>query len=69
MNASEFQAMHEDSAAVKDLTMNRLHQKPMTLVVRAKIDQDRISDNGPSVRYTAVRATTHSYKDANEHLL
>ena len=25
INASEFQAMHEDSQAVKDLTMNRLH--------------------------------------------
>lgn len=41
----------------------------MTLVVRAKIDHDRMSDNGPSVRYTAVRATNHTYKDANEHLL
>ena len=25
MNATEFQAMHEDAAAVKDLTMNQLH--------------------------------------------
>ena len=41
----------------------------MTLVVRAKIDYDRMGDNGPNVRYTAVRATNHSYKDANEHLL
>ena len=40
----------------------------MTLVVRAKIDHDRMGENGPSVRYTAVRATNHSYKDANEHL-
>ena len=41
----------------------------MTLVVRAKIDHDRMGENGPNVRYTAVRATNHSYKDANEHLL
>ena len=41
----------------------------MSFVVRAKIDYDRMSDNGPSVRYTAVRAANHSFKDANEHLL
>ena len=61
--------MHEDTQAVKDLTMNRLHQENLTLCVRAKIDTERFSENGPSVRYTAVRAKDHSFKDANEGLL
>lgn len=40
---------------MKDLTMNQLHQQNMTLVVRAKVDTERYSDNGPTVRYTAIR--------------
>lgn len=56
ITAKAFFAMHEDIHAVKDLTMNLLHQTPMTLVVRGKVDTERYSDSGPSVRYTAVRA-------------
>jgi len=61
--------MHEDVYAVKDLTMNLLHQTPMTLVVRGKVDSERYSDSGPSVRYTAVRAAQHSFAEHNESLL
>ncbi len=58
--------MHEDAHAVKELTMNRLHEKPMSLVIRAKID----SNGGEQVvRYTAVRAFEHSYKNASANLL
>lgn len=70
INANEFFAMHEDTFAVKDLTMNRLHQQPMTMVVRAKIDLDRqMSMDGPTVRYTAVRAANHSFQEANQNLI
>jgi len=62
--------MHEDYAAVKDLTMNLLNQRQLMLVVRGKIDENRgFSADGPTVRYTAVRAAAHSYKTANENLL
>lgn len=30
---------------------------------------DRMGGDGPSIRYTAVRAAVHSFKDANEALL
>lgn len=69
INAREFFQIHEDTAAVKDLTMNRLHEAAMTLVVRAKVDNERFSENGPSVRYQAIRVAKHSYADANENLL
>lgn len=39
------------------------------MVVRAKVDNERFSESGPSVRYTAVRAASHSYAHANENLL
>ena len=65
INAREFFAMHEDSFAVKDLTMNRLHQTPLAMVVRARVDTERFNESGPSVRYTAVRAAQHSFADAN----
>lgn len=56
---------------MKDLTMNQLHQQPLQLVVRAKIDLERAgySENGPTVRYTAVRSAPYSLKQANEGLL
>ena len=42
----------------------------MTLVIRAKVDTDRAGpDGGPSIRYTAIRAATHSFMDANQSLL
>lgn len=64
MNAREFFAKHEDTQYVKDLTMNRLHEQPMTMVVRAKVDTERYSNDGsPNVRYTAVRAAKHSFAD------
>ena len=66
INARKFFEMHEDIAAVKDLTMNQLHQNQLCLVVRAKAS---MHDGNDSVRYTAVRATKHSYKQANESLL
>ena len=70
INAQEFFQMHEDTNAVKDLAMNRLHQTPMQLVVRAKVDLDRgFTENGPSVRYQAIRVGQHSFADANESLL
>ena len=70
LNAREFFALHEDAAAVKDLAMNQLHQSQLALVVRAKVDNDRgFSADGPSVRFTAVRAAPHSYKEANTSLL
>ena len=70
INAREFLQMHEDTNAVKDLTMNRLHETPMLLVVRAKVDLERgFSENGPSVRYQAIRVGKHSFADANENLL
>jgi len=70
MNAREFYKMHEDTAAVKDLTMNLLNQRQLALVVRGKIDEGRgYSADGPTVRYTAVRAAAHSFKTANENLL
>lgn len=37
--------------------------------MRAKLDMDRMGGDGPSIRYTAVRAAVHSFKDANEALL
>ena len=36
--AREFHQMHEDVAAVKELTMNVLHTRQLALVVRAKLD-------------------------------
>ena len=39
------------------------------MVVRAKVDTERFSETGPSVRYTAVRSAVHSYANANENLL
>ena len=71
INAREFHQMHEDVAAVKELTMNVLHTRQLALVVRGKLDEGRggFSAEGPSVRYTAVRAATHSFQSANESLL
>ena len=69
MTAREFLAIHEDTHQVKDLTMNRLHQEPVTMVVRAKVDQQGYSEDGPSIRYTAIRVADFNYKNANENLL
>ena len=41
----------------------------MMLVVRAKVDNERYSDNGPSVRYQVIRVAKHSFAEANENLL
>ena len=70
MNAREFYRIHEDTAAVKDLTMNLLNQRQMQLVVRGKVDESRNGGfDAPTVRYTAVRAAQHTFKSANESLL
>ena len=38
--------------------------------MRAKVDLERgFGENGPSVRYQAIRVGKHSYADANENLL
>jgi len=50
--------------------MNMLHMRQLAIVVRGKVDNGRgFSADGPTVRYTAVRAAQHSYKSANESLL
>ncbi len=69
ISAKEFFAIHEDTAKVKNLTMDVLHKQPLNLVVRAKADIDRYNPEGPQVRYTAVRAAKHSFAEANEGLL
>lgn len=66
INCQQFFAIHEDAHAVKELTLNRLHENPMTLVIRAKAD---FNAGEQVVRYTAVRAVEHSYQNANENLL
>ncbi len=38
ISAREFHKIHEDTAAVKELTMNVLHVNALALVVRAKVD-------------------------------
>lgn len=69
INAKSFYAIHEDTAKVKDLTMDVLHKLPLNLVVRAKADPERFNPEGPQVRYTAVRAAKHSFAEANQILL
>jgi len=69
INCQQFFAMHEDTYAVKDLTMNRLYDNPLTLVIRAKVDPNGYSEDGPCIRYTAVRSAEHSFQNANANLL
>ena len=66
ISSKDFLAMHEDHQAVKNLTMDRLHQTKMNICVRAKVD---FGPNGQLVKYSAVRTGEHSYANHNQHLL
>ena len=71
MKCNEFYTLHEDLDQVKQLGLAQ-QWKQLTLTIRAKFDANGLStsqDEGPNIRYSAIRAVPTNFKDHSSLLL